>query len=216
LHVLDEQAIDSDGELDPHHLLSRVLGKISTEWGPSEKQYEVRSWVSSLTLVQAQQVLNEITLSEEEEEFINGKLAQAGDDLRVLEGLLVTKDEVGEALGLLDLTDEPRTLLVGQFVLLVVAVVITLLPFAWMVLGSTLGILTFLGSWNNFLWPLVAAQSENMYTLPVALSLYSTGQVATQYGLLLAGSVLVVAPVVLVFIFLQRYFTQSIATVGVR
>jgi multiple sugar transport system permease protein len=55
-----------------------------------------------------------------------------------------------------------------------------------------------------------------MYTLPVALSLYSTGQVATQYGLLLAGSVLVVAPVVLLFIFLQRYFTQSIATVGLR
>jgi multiple sugar transport system permease protein len=81
---------------------------------------------------------------------------------------------------------------------------------------ATLGILTFLGSWNNFLWPLVAAQSEKMYTLPVALSLYSTGQVATQYGLLLAGSVLVVAPVVLLFIFLQRYFTQSIATVGVR
>ena len=37
---------------------------------------------------------------------------------------------------------------------------------------ATLGILTFLGSWNNFLWPLVVAQSEEMYTLPVALSLY--------------------------------------------
>jgi multiple sugar transport system permease protein len=44
---------------------------------------------------------------------------------------------------------------------------------------ATLGILTFLASWNNFLWPLVAAQTENMYTLPVALSLYSTGQNAT-------------------------------------
>ncbi|GLW08141.1 sugar ABC transporter permease [Microtetraspora sp. NBRC 13810] len=81
---------------------------------------------------------------------------------------------------------------------------------------ATLGILTFLGSWNNFLWPLVAAQTEDMYTLPVALSLYSTGQIATQYGLLLAGSVLVIAPIVLVFVFLQRYFTQGIATVGVR
>ncbi|WP_327292279.1 carbohydrate ABC transporter permease [Streptomyces sp. NBC_01198] len=81
---------------------------------------------------------------------------------------------------------------------------------------ATLGILTFLGSWNNFLWPLVAAQSQDMYTLPVALSLYSTGQIATQYGLLLAGSVLVIAPIVLVFVFVQRYFTQSIATVGVR
>ena len=40
---------------------------------------------------------------------------------------------------------------------------------------ATLGILTFLGSWNNFLWPLVAAQSEDKYTLPVALSLFSTG-----------------------------------------
>ncbi|WP_433889132.1 carbohydrate ABC transporter permease [Streptomyces sp. CA-111067] len=81
---------------------------------------------------------------------------------------------------------------------------------------ATLGILTFLGSWNNFLWPLVAAQSQDMYTLPVALSLYSTGQIATQYGLLLAGSVLVIAPIVLVFVFLQRYFTQSIASVGVK
>ena len=41
---------------------------------------------------------------------------------------------------------------------------------------ATLGILTFLGSWNNFLWPLVAAQSEEMYTLPVMLALYSTGR----------------------------------------
>ena len=41
---------------------------------------------------------------------------------------------------------------------------------------ATLGILTFLGSWNNFLWPLVVAQNEKSYTLPVALALYSTGQ----------------------------------------
>lgn len=81
---------------------------------------------------------------------------------------------------------------------------------------ATLGILTFLGSWNNFLWPLVAAQSETMYTLPVALSLYSTGQNATNYGLLLAGSVLVIAPIVLLFVLLQRYFIQSVATAGVK
>ncbi len=81
---------------------------------------------------------------------------------------------------------------------------------------ATLGILTFLGSWNNFLWPLVAAQSETMYTLPVALSLYSTGQNATNYGLLLAGSVLVIAPIVLLFVLLQRFFIQSVATAGVK
>ncbi len=81
---------------------------------------------------------------------------------------------------------------------------------------ATLGILTFLGSWNNFLWPLVAAQSERMYTLPVALTLYSTGQNATDYGLLLAGSVLVIAPIVLLFVVLQRFFIQSVATAGVK
>lgn len=81
---------------------------------------------------------------------------------------------------------------------------------------ATLGILTFLASWNNFLWPLVAAQSEDMYTLPVAISLYATGQNATDYGLLLAGSVLVIAPIILLFVFLQRYFIQGVATTGLK
>ena len=58
---------------------------------------------------------------------------------------------------------------------------------------ATLGILTFLGSWNNFLWPLVVAQTNDSYTLPVALALYSTGQNQTEYGLLMAGATIVVA-----------------------
>jgi multiple sugar transport system permease protein len=81
---------------------------------------------------------------------------------------------------------------------------------------ATLGILTFLGSWNNFLWPLVAAQSQDMYTLPVALSLYSTGQQATDYGLLLAGAVLIITPILLLFVALQRYFIQGVATAGLK
>ncbi|MEV0143499.1 MULTISPECIES: carbohydrate ABC transporter permease [unclassified Nonomuraea] len=81
---------------------------------------------------------------------------------------------------------------------------------------ATLAILTFLGSWNNFLWPLVVAQTEDMYTLPVALSLYSVGQNATNYGVLLAGSVLVITPVLLLFVALQRYFTQGIAATGIK
>lgn len=81
---------------------------------------------------------------------------------------------------------------------------------------ATLAILTFLGSWNNFLWPLVVAQSEDMYTLPVALSLYSVGQNSTNYGVLLAGSVLVITPVLLLFVALQRYFTQGIAVTGIK
>lgn len=81
---------------------------------------------------------------------------------------------------------------------------------------ATLAILTFLSSWNNFLWPLVVSQSADLYTLPVALSLYSTGQHSTNYGLLLAGSVLVIAPILLLFTLLQRWFIQGIATTGLK
>jgi len=81
---------------------------------------------------------------------------------------------------------------------------------------ATLGILTFLTSWNNFLWPLVIAQTEDKYTLPVALALYSVGQNATQYGLLLAGAVVVVIPVIAVFLALQRYIMQGIAMTGIK
>jgi multiple sugar transport system permease protein len=81
---------------------------------------------------------------------------------------------------------------------------------------ATLAILTFLSSWNNFLWPLVAVQSQDKYTLPVALALFSQGQNATNYGLLLAGSVLVIAPIVALFMVLQRFFVQGIATVGIK
>jgi multiple sugar transport system permease protein len=81
---------------------------------------------------------------------------------------------------------------------------------------ATLGILTFLGSWNNFLWPLVVAQSEDKYTLPVALALYSTGQNSTEYGLLLAGSTVVLLPILAIFLIFQRRFIEGIATTGIK
>jgi len=81
---------------------------------------------------------------------------------------------------------------------------------------ATLGILTFLSSWNNFLWPLVVAQREEMYTLPVALALYSTGQNVTDYGFLLAGATLVVVPVLVIFMIFQRRFIEGIATTGIK
>jgi multiple sugar transport system permease protein len=81
---------------------------------------------------------------------------------------------------------------------------------------ATLGILTFLGSWNNFLWPLVVAQEESKYTLPVALALYSKGQNSTQYGLLLAGATVVVIPVLAIFLAFQRRFIEGIATTGIK
>jgi multiple sugar transport system permease protein len=81
---------------------------------------------------------------------------------------------------------------------------------------ATLGILTFLASWNNFLWPLVAATTEDKYTLPVALALYAIGQNRTEYDLLLAGAVVIVLPVLIVFVLLQRHFVRGIATTGLK
>jgi multiple sugar transport system permease protein len=81
---------------------------------------------------------------------------------------------------------------------------------------ATLGILTFLGSWNNFLWPLVVAQTEDTYTLPVALALYSKGQNSTNYGLLLAGATVVLLPVLAVFLGFQRRVIEGIATTGIK
>jgi multiple sugar transport system permease protein len=81
---------------------------------------------------------------------------------------------------------------------------------------ATLAILTFLGSWNSFLWPLVVASTENMYTLPVALSLFAIGQQETNVALQMAGAVVVVLPVVILFFAMQRYITQGIATTGIK
>ena len=81
---------------------------------------------------------------------------------------------------------------------------------------ATLGILTFLGSWNNFLWPLVVAQTEKTYTLPVALALYSKGQNSTNYGLLLAGATVVVIPILMIFLVFQRKVIEGIATTGIK
>ncbi|MFG6196285.1 carbohydrate ABC transporter permease [Nonomuraea sp. JJY05] len=81
---------------------------------------------------------------------------------------------------------------------------------------ATLAILIFLAQWNNFLWPLVIAQTEDRYTLPVALALFSVGANGTNYGLLLAGAVTVVTPIVLLFLFLQKQFIQGIANTGLK
>ncbi|MFF7338059.1 carbohydrate ABC transporter permease [Streptomyces sp. NPDC008163] len=83
---------------------------------------------------------------------------------------------------------------------------------------ATLTIFVFLGSWNNFLWPLVATNDPDKYTLPVALATFATDptKAAGSNGVLMAGAFLVVLPVVAVFIALQRHFTQGIATSGLK
>ena len=55
-----------------------------------------------------------------------------------------------------------------------------------------------------------------MYTLPVALALYSVGQNSTNFGLLLAGSCVVLLPVLVVFLTMQRQIVQGLATTGLK
>ncbi|CAM5557442.1 sugar ABC transporter permease [Streptomyces spiroverticillatus] len=81
---------------------------------------------------------------------------------------------------------------------------------------ATLGLLTFLASWNSFLWPLVVAQSEDLYTLPVGVALYSLDHQNAEYGLLLAGASMLVLPIIAVFVYFQRHFVQGIATTGLK
>ncbi len=62
----------------------------------------------------------------------------------------------------------------------------------------------------------MAATTEDTYTLPVALALYAIGQNRTEYDILLAGAVVIVLPVLIVFVLLQRHFVRGIATTGLK
>jgi multiple sugar transport system permease protein len=80
---------------------------------------------------------------------------------------------------------------------------------------ATLGIFTFMGSWNDFLWPLIVMVREESYTLPVALANLN-GQHPTSFGLLMAAAVVVVLPVIIVFLLAQKYVIQGVATSGLK
>ena len=81
---------------------------------------------------------------------------------------------------------------------------------------AALAIIVFLGSWNNFLWPLIVLTDEHMYTLPVALGTFAIGQHQADYGLLMAGAVALVLPIIVTFLLLQRQFTESVAHTGLK
>jgi multiple sugar transport system permease protein len=78
-----------------------------------------------------------------------------------------------------------------------------------------LAVLTSLYSWNDLLWPLVVNTSPEMMTLPVGLATLQ-GQHGTDYPVLMAGALIVSLPMLLLFLFLQRYFIRSIAFTGVK
>lgn len=80
---------------------------------------------------------------------------------------------------------------------------------------ATLGIFTFIGSWNDFTGPLVFLDSIRNYTLPVGVALYQSSYY-TEYGLTLATSVLATAPLVAVFLLFQRQIVESMASTGLK
>ena len=79
----------------------------------------------------------------------------------------------------------------------------------------TLATFSFLGSWNDFLWPLIVLGDERRQTLPVALA-NLLGEHAQDPELLMAGSVLTLLPVVLLFLAFQRHYVRGILAGGVR
>jgi len=78
---------------------------------------------------------------------------------------------------------------------------------------STLAALTFLDSWNNFLWPLIAITDNNKMTLPLGLATFQ-GAHSTEWTLLMAGNVMSLIPMMIIFFVAQRYFIRSVAATG--
>jgi multiple sugar transport system permease protein len=80
---------------------------------------------------------------------------------------------------------------------------------------ATLGIFTFTAAWNEFLWPLLIMSKDSMKTLQIGLQVFQT-QYTTRWDLLMAGTVVVTLPVLVIFLLGQRYFTRGIALSGMK
>ncbi len=83
---------------------------------------------------------------------------------------------------------------------------------------ATLGIITFLGSWNSFIWPLVMLRSEAMMTLPIGLRALTENVPGKErdYGMIMAAATLVSVPVIIVFIAMQRQFISGLLSGSVK
>jgi putative chitobiose transport system permease protein len=79
----------------------------------------------------------------------------------------------------------------------------------------TLAIFVFIGSWSDFLWPLIVIQDENLYTLPLGVAKLA-GTFSLDWRLVAAGSIISIAPVLILFIFLQRYIVPTETGSGVK
>lgn len=80
---------------------------------------------------------------------------------------------------------------------------------------ATLSITTFMESWNDYLWPLLMLTDRNKMTLPIALSTLN-GQYATEYNVLMAGSLVSMIPIIVIYICAQKYFKNGMMSGGIK
>lgn len=80
---------------------------------------------------------------------------------------------------------------------------------------STLTIFTFVATWNDYLGPLIYLKSERVKTIQLGLKMFIS-QYSSQYGLIMAGSVLSLIPVIGVFLVMQKYFVEGVASTGLK
>jgi len=78
---------------------------------------------------------------------------------------------------------------------------------------ATLGVMTFQAGWNSFMWPLIVLNSDKMMTVQVGLASFTYSH-NTNYGPLMAGTVIVTLPMLIIFMYAQKYFVQGIAFTG--
>ncbi|MBM7837165.1 multiple sugar transport system permease protein [Alkalihalobacillus xiaoxiensis] len=81
---------------------------------------------------------------------------------------------------------------------------------------ATLVILSFMGNWNEFVWPLVVLNAERLHTIPLFLASFSLENGTSLAGMTMALATMSVLPIIIVFVFLQRYIIQSIALSGLK
>lgn len=81
----------------------------------------------------------------------------------------------------------------------------------------TIGILTFMGSWNEVLWPLIVIRDSRLMTMPQLVTLFAVGGAAeSQLGVKLAAATMLAMPIVVAYLFFQKYFIQSMASTGLK
>lgn len=82
---------------------------------------------------------------------------------------------------------------------------------------ATLTVLSFMGSWNSYLFPLFVARREEVITLPVALATLQAGPRAlTEWNLVMAGAVVTVLPILIVYLLAQKWFVQGVVASGIK